>query len=208
MTNSSWKPWEAYPALGPDRLVIIGDVIRRCRDEAATDHRPDRGESNWSLGVRGFERTCAALTWASAEHPWLTVASGVGGGPVHFIFRIGILPIRFYRGSPDDAPEKYRQASFQEFREQQQALELDEGLPPHRCLRISIELDAIGRTAAVYLAEFDELAGEAVNAFEIPLLSGDVSVAPFVEEKPGVELPPPAVELISAARRKAQNDGA
>src|SRR5436190_19409456 len=95
---STWTPWDTYPGLTQDRLITVGDMIRTAREETADDHRPDKFETNWSLGVRGFERTCGALTWAQQEHSWLSVVSGAGGGPVHYVITIGGHPVRFFKG--------------------------------------------------------------------------------------------------------------
>ena len=111
----------------------------------ADDHHPEKFETNWSLGVSGYERTCGTLTWATQTYEWLNVVAGTGGGPVHFVMSVGGHAIRFFRGSPDDVPERYRQTSFPEFLELQRALELDGTLPVGRSLRIAIENDAEGR---------------------------------------------------------------
>src|SRR5438105_12461734 len=110
--TEAWMPSDHYPGITTDRILLVGNIIRKARDGAALDHHPEKFETNWSLGVRGFERTCGALAWESQNLPWLTIPSGSGGGPVHFVMCIGGHPVRFYHGEPDDVPSRYQQISF------------------------------------------------------------------------------------------------
>ena len=192
----SWQPSKQYPGLTLDRLVCVGDLIRTARDGAADDHRPEMYESNWSLGVRCYERTCGTLSWATQEHEWLNIVTGTGGGPVHFVMSIGGHAVRFYRGSPENIPERYRQPSFPELLEQQHALELDGGLPLCRSLRIAIENDEDGRPESIYLVEISDDTGIATNTFLIPLPS-HVAVAPFgAANEPPVNIPAVSAEPV------------
>ena len=186
----SWKPWNDYPGLTRERLLCIGEVIRTARDGAADDHRPEMHESNWSLGVRSYERTCGTLAWAAVQYDWLTIVTGTGGGPVHFVMTMGGHAVRFYRGSPESVPERYRQRSFPELIQQQQALELDDNLPLGRSLRIAIENDEDGHPEAIYLVEISDY-GDATNTFLIPLPS-QIAIASFGNE------PPANIEPVSA----------
>ena len=175
----SWEPWNDYVGLTPDRLVAVADLIRSAREGAADDHRPEMGEGNWSLGVRCYERSCRALRWATEMYNWLSVVAGAEGGPVHFVMTIGGHAVRFYRGSPESAPGRYRQASFPELAEQQQlALELDGDLPAGRALRIAIENDESGRPESISLVEISNDTGNTLHKFLIPPLSQG-TVAPF-----------------------------
>ena len=192
----SWKPWNDYPGLVLDRLLTVGGLIRSARDSAADDHRPEMYEGNWSLGVRGYERTCGALTWATQTYDWLTVVSGAGGGPVHFVLSITGHAVRFYHGSPENVPERYRQASFPELLEQQRALELDGDLPLGRSLRIAIENDDDGRPDSIYLVEVSEDTGLTTNTYLIPLPNRG-TVAPFgTTNDPPTSIPPVSAEPV------------
>ena len=48
----TWLPEADYPGITQDRLLIVGAIVRDTRSEALDDHRPDKWETNWSLGVR------------------------------------------------------------------------------------------------------------------------------------------------------------
>ena len=192
----SWKPWTNYSGFTLDRLVSVAALIRAARDGAADDHHPEKFETNWSLGVRGYERTCGALTLATQTYEWLNVVAGTGGGPVHFVMSVGGHAIRFFRGSPDDVPERYRQTSFPEFLELQRALELDGTLPVGRSLRIAIENDTEGRPESISLIEISEDTGSMTNSYLIPAANtGTVTIFNPPNEPPA-SIPPVLAEPI------------
>jgi hypothetical protein len=204
MTISGWRPWEHYPGLLLERLLLIAEIIRAARDGAADDHRPDKGETNWSLGVRCYERTCVALTWAAFhELPWLLIASGAGGGPVHFVMTIGGHPVRFYRGDPDEIPARYQQPSIFELMEQAKALALDADLPRDRALRIAIENDTNGRPNNIYLVEMDETEAIVTQIFMVPVMAKTTTVTDFMTHVPPAKIPPVTAE---AAEGEEQAD--
>ena len=191
-----WKPWNDYLGLTLNRLLRVADLIRAARDGVADDHRPEMYEGNWSLGVRGYERTCGTLTWATQTYEWLNVVSGSGGGPVHFVMSIAGHAVRFYHGSPENVPERYRQASFPELLEQQRALELDGDLPLGRSLRIAIENDEYGHPESIFLIEVSEDTGLTTNTYLIPLPSRG-TVAPFATtNEPPASIPPVSAEPV------------
>jgi hypothetical protein len=199
--NDSWKPWEIYPGLTQDRLLVVGDIIRVARSATADEHRPEKGETNWSLGVRNYERTCFALTSAQLQHPWLHVVTGTGGGPVHFVMSVGGHPIRFYSGEPDDIPDRYRQLSFPELVEQQRALALDDDIPVGRMLRISITTDTDFRPSTIALVEMDKQTGETINFYMIAALAATTTVTDFASPVKPVDIPPVSAEPIDAEQQ-------
>jgi len=193
---TDWIPSDDYPGLTAERLAAIGDVIWVARNEAADDYRPDKGETNWTLGVSGFERSNFAVSSARAKLPWLSIIAGAGGGPVMFVASIGGHPLRFYRGEPEDIPVRYRQMSFPEFAGQKEAAKLYASLPGNRGLRIAIENDPKGRPSAIYLVEMDEDTGDTLKIYEITRQSGAGNVKPFVNPVSPVVIPPVTAELI------------
>lgn len=202
----SWTPWSDYPGLTLDRLLCVADLIRAARDGTADDHRPEKYEGNWSLGVRGYERTCGTLAWATQIYEWLNIVAGSGGGPVHFVMSIGGHAVRFYHGSPDNVPERYRQASFPELLEQQRALELDGELPEGRSLRIAIENDEDGRPESIYLVEISEDTGITTNTYPIPLPNRG-TVAPFdTTNEPPASIPPVSAEPVDDQDEDSRKD--
>ena len=199
----SWQPWTHYPGLTLDRLVSVADIIRSARDGAADDHHPETGEGPWSLGVRCYERTCAALTWATETHEWLTIVTGSEGGPVHFVMAIGGHAVRFCHGTPEDIPRRYRERSFPEL-EQQLTLGLGGDLPTNRALRIVIENDANGHPATMCLVEISNDTRAAINTYFIPL-SSTAMVAPFaLSLEPPASIAPVSAEPVQAGATGAK----
>ena len=151
------------------------------------------GEGNWSLGVRGYERTCWALTWATETYKWLSVVAGSCGGPVHFVMSIGGHAVRFYHGRPDNVPPRYRQPSFPEL---QHALEFEGGLPPGRSLRIAIQNDDEGRPERINLVEINDATGDTTDTFLIPAPSQG-AIMPFgAAPEPPASIPPVLAEPV------------
>ncbi len=194
---ANWFPGDSYPGFTLDRLLVVGDLVREARDSAVDDHRPEKFEGPWSLGTRCYERTCGTLAWNSQEYPWLGIASGANGGPVHFVMTIGGHPVRVCKGTPDDLPRKYQQLSIPELAAQQDLFALDNTVPQGRGLRIVIENDADNRPNLIYLVEVDEATGDVTNSYIIPKLSASTTITDitdFAPKAPTVELPPVKAE--------------
>ena len=106
---------------------------------------------------------------------------------------IGGHAVRFYHGSPDNVPQRYRQPSFPEL---QHALEFEGGLPSGRSLRIAIENDEEGRPERINLVEISDAPGVTTNTFLIPPPS-QVAIAPFgAAPEPPANIPPVLAEPV------------
>lgn len=191
-----FHPSERYPDLSTDRLSIVANILARERDAAAADHHPERGETEFSLGVSAWERTKSAIIAASQMYPWLRIADGETPGPSPFTFQIGIYPIRFYHGTADDTPPRYLLRCDVE----QLEMKIDYAIPNGHILRFAVETNAIHRTATIELIEVDqfkEIAWRHSVAF-----SATADVTPFpTTQKAGVDLGAPKVEVIKGARK-------
>ena len=191
-----------YPGITPDRLAVIGARIRDVRNEAVDDHCPAKGETNWSLGVRQYERTCSALNWALTEFPWLTVISG-GLGAVQYVFAIGGHPIRFCRGDEEEIAARYQQPCFPEMIHQQALFDSSQD----RWLRIAIENGPECRPAVIRLMEIDAH-GVPVRSY---VISDEVAVTttviPFTppSEQP-VQIPPVVAEATDDGEQQNQEE--
>ena len=184
---STWT-FAEYPGITLERLSIVAVLIRDARNEAVEDHRPAKGETNWSLGVRQYERTCNALNSASTEFPWLTVLSG-GVGPVQYVFAIGGHPIRFCRGDDDEIAARYQQPCFPEIC--QQALF---GSSHGRWLRLAIENGPHCSPVFIRLMEIDA-DGVPVRSYVIPETTATTTIIPFTPPSaPSVHIPPVVAE--------------
>ena len=191
-----------YPGITPDRLAVVGARIRDVRNEAADDHCPATGETNWSLGVRQYERTCNALTRASTKSPWLTVVSG-GLGALQYVFAIGGHPIRFCRGDEEEIAARYQRPCFPEIIHQQALFGNLQG----RRLRITIENGPECRPAVIRLMEIDAH-GAPVRSY---VISDEVAVTTTVitftppSEQP-VQILPVVAEATDDAEQQNQEE--
>jgi hypothetical protein len=180
-------------------LRAIADLIRRVRREVVALHAPDDGDNEWSLGCRAYARTCSAIKRAAEQFEWLTVLPEPAK-PLRFVFAIGQVPIRFYRGDVDDPPARYLVSTGAERIARQMAFEF-EGIPaPDRFLRIAVNTTPSGEAKAVALVEFDER-GSLLNAYPIPI-AAESRITQFPIRKEGVSLPPPVVVPIRQEKRK------
>jgi hypothetical protein len=208
---ANWLPRIDYPDLSRDRLEIVADLMIGARDGVASDHKPDTGESSWSAGVRSYERTEVALINAQPKYEWLRVVTGADAGPSMFVFKIGLHPIRFLHGTPDDIPAKYEKPVLPEIAEMQHALALDAALPQNRILRICVETDPQTMKATrVTLAELNKKTGELLNEFLIRGVTIVTHPAPVVPFAPiatapdGVVMKAPDVTL-KASKKKEES---
>jgi hypothetical protein len=202
----TWQhPSQDYPGLTQDRLLVMADLIRSVREDALDDHRPDKWETNWSLGVRQYERTCGAITWASQTHLWLSIISGTGGGATQYVFAIGGHPVRFCRGDEEEIAERYREPCFPELIQQEILSSL--GIPTTNiCLRIVIENAPDSRPIHIRLMEIDEGTGDPIRSCLIPRLARNTTVTEFAPPPvKAVEIPPVAAEAVEDESEK-QND--
>jgi hypothetical protein len=204
----AWLPWNTYPGLALERLVIVANVVRVARTEAIEEHRPDKGETNWSLGVRQFERQNNSIVWAAQSNSWLTVLSGAGGGPVQFVFAIGGHSIRVCRGGPDEVPARYQQLCFPEVLQQQAVLDIDGEVPPGICLRMAIENGSTGAPADIYLDEIDEETGTVLRNYLVPQVAMTTQITPFAPPQAApANIPPVTAQPVQAAATSTSMTG-
>ena len=93
-------PWDMHPALTAGRLALCARLLVRGRSDAVSRAEPRMGDDAWSVGCRAYSFSRHQLRRAaeSGRHPWLRIADDTQ----HFVFLIDGVPVRFYRGSPDD----------------------------------------------------------------------------------------------------------
>lgn len=184
----AFEPWQHYPSLTLERLTAIAALMRDTRNSTVLLHDEAAGDTPWSLGCRVYSRTLAAIRAAASSTPWLHVLHETH--PLRFTFSIGSLPIKFYKGDPEDVPGKAMVRSFAELRQMSLALEM-EGVKQEYALRLAIESDFFHNTSAITLVEVDEQ-GKPYRVFEIPLDASNVVV---MQTKP-IDLAPPVLTVI------------
>ncbi len=161
MTNDL-NPTTKYPAFTDERLSLLAGALRDVRKDAVALYDPLNGDDEWSHGCRVYARSRFKIKQLSTQHQWLSIVEEKER--LRFTFAIEGIPIRFYKGSPDDPPDNYLTTTFGELLQRQ----LFEGLRPlDKILRLAVETDREGLVSTIKLVELDE-AGEATGIYLIP----------------------------------------
>jgi hypothetical protein len=191
-------PWEHHAALARDRLITIAKLIEEGRNHALDRFHPGVGCTPWTVGCEAFAFQKFEIENAALDLGWLEILDP----SMQFVFSIGGVPVRFYRGDPSDPTTRTLKQSFSELR-QLSLFGSDElvKLTSEPAYRFAIETDIDG---AITTITFVVLAGETpVLTWQIPLDEAVTKVSPlWVEGSEGVELPAPAVGI--AARKKKE----
>lgn len=194
--SNDFRPTTKYPSLTDERLSLIAEALQEVRNKALTLYDPLNGDGPWGLGTRVYERSCFRLKQLSQQHGWLTVIEEEP--KPRFTFAIEGLPLRFYKGSPEDPPPNYLVTTYGELLQRQL---FPDFRPLDKILRIAIETNLEGRVSSAKLVELDE-AGEATGVYEIPFAAARSNVLPL-ESKP-VHLEPVTVEPIALQEPQAE----
>lgn len=187
-----FEPWTKYPDLTAERLSIIANLLRAVRHDAVLAHEPTKGDTNWGLGTRVYERTCFTLQSIAPKYPeWLKILPEIKG--LQFSFAIGTVPFRFYRGKPDEPPDRYNIRTFGELHYLQMCLQIEGLRPVDNILRLAVETSpATLEVSTVTVVEVDD-AGNPLAVYAIPLAQPPASNITIMQAKP-VELEPPQIE--------------
>ena len=184
-----FQPWQKYGDLTPERLSIVAEEFRRVRHDCVNLHQPELGDGDWSLGSRIYQRTYFAIFRLAEKYDWLTINQELKA--LQFSFSIGIVPLRFYKGDPDDPPSRYLAHTDGEARQIQTSFEF-EGLPTlETVLRFAITPGENREAASIHLVEIDEVK-EVVAAYRIPFNQRGAQVVPL--QATPVILPPITAE--------------
>jgi|GraSoiStandDraft_29_1057270.scaffolds.fasta_scaffold67788_2 hypothetical protein len=201
---SYFEPWTKYPCLTRERLSIVANIIREARHGAVLRFQPEYGENLWCLGCTNYSRTCSAITTATHEYDWLRILPEPK--LLAFSFTIGTVSFRFYKGKPDDPPDRYLISTFGELHHQQLCLEIDGLRPLDKILRLAVETDDTLEVSDVTCVELDE-AGNPTGEYVIPRGAEPSNVTP-IQPKPK-DIPPPSLEPIKEEedKEKKKADG-
>lgn len=194
--SNDFRPTTKYPSLTDERLSLIAEALQQVRNTALSLYDPLNGDGPWGLGTRVYERSCFRLKQLSQQHSWLTVIEEEP--KPRFTFAIEGLPLRFYKGSPEDPPLNYLVTTYGELLQRQL---FPDFRPLDKILRIAIETNLEGRVSRAKLVELDET-GEATGVYEIPFAAARSNVLPL-ESKP-VHLEPVTVEPIALQEPQAE----
>jgi hypothetical protein len=179
------EPWLKYPDLTQSRLTVLANEIRRVRSECVALHQPEAGDGDWSLGCRVYQRTFFAIKELAKTVDWLTINQELKA--LQFSFSVGSVPLRYYKGDPDDPPSRYLMHSDGELQHIQLCFEF-EGLPSaNTILRLAVDVDATRQASSVSLVEIDEFK-EVIGKYRIPFDVQTTNVRPM--QTPPVNMPP------------------
>lgn len=183
------KPWDYDPALTAECLTKVAQLLAMGRRDAVDRHDPEIGGDAWTRGVCAYRYGCHRINQAAGSHgfEWLSI---IDPGK-RFQFKIGRVPMRFWRGDPLEPTSRVACPTPVE----QLLLDLEDGVPLGGVLfRINIVTDDEG---ALLQASFVALrAGEVETLWRIPLEEAPPLVVALGDERPeGRELPPPTVRL-------------
>jgi len=195
-------PWDYHSDLTAARLVAIGELLRRGRHDAVDRHDEAIGDDNWVLGVRAYNCGRFRVVEAndSGEYPWLSIINP----SLQFIFAVGLVPVRFYRGDADEPSEKTCRVAFPELN--QLAIAFIEEQNDEMLFRFAVETHFDGSVDTIKFVGLRHK--QTVLSWEVPLQLGEVVRFPLgdVVHDEGAELEPPKVGLLTDDNDVA-NDG-
>jgi hypothetical protein len=195
-------PWEHHPALARDRLILIAQLIQRGRNLALDRFDPGVGCTAWTLGCEAFVFQRHQIIEAAEDIDWL----GILDPTMQFVFSIGGVPARFYRGEPEEPNTRTLRQTFSELHELS-LFSADElvKLTPEPLYRFAVETDIDGSTAAI---TFVVLGGDTpLLTWSIPLDEPVTKISPlWVEGSEGVELPAPIVGVPTRKKKDGTSD--
>jgi len=188
---SDLKPWEYHPDLTRERLVTVARLLEKGRNDALDWHNPAIGANGWTLGCNAFAYQMHQLLQAidSGEYDWLTAMDR----SLHFVFRIGEVPVRFYRGEAEKPTDRTMHQSHSELRQLELIFDVtDKG--KDLAYRFAVETDIDGTIMRIIFVGLQD--ESAVLYWEVPF--GAVGATVYeIGRKPaeGVDLQPPQVGL-------------
>ena len=184
-------PWEHHPALSSDRLIAIAERMQAGRNNALDRYDPTVGCTPWTLGCEAFAFQMHEISQATEVFDWLEVLDP----SMQFVFSIGSVPVRFYRGAPDEPTKRTLKQTFPEF--QQLGLFTAEELihlAREPLYRFAVETDLDGSVTTI---SFVVLEGDLpILIWEVPLTEAVTRISPtWTLPDEGVELPAPVVTV-------------
>ena len=165
-------PGDFHSGLTQERLSILAAKIKEARRKVSLKYDPDNGDDPWCQACRGFRWTCKAIRQLQDKHQWVEVNEK----GLHFVFSIGGLSMRFYRGDPKKVPERYLKLTYPELRVQQTSL--DFGGPESSVWRLAVEAGVSGEVTAITLVRLSPH-GEVLNTWPIAAAQSDRNLTQF-----------------------------
>ena len=196
------KPWDHDPVLIEDRLIEIGRLITAGRNHALDRYDPSVGCDAWTVGCEAFKFQCFQIETASYDLPWLEVLNS----SMEFVFSIGGVGMRFYRGEPSEPHERTLRQSFSELAQMSLFAEEELAKSGQTILyRFAVETDIDGSITQISFVVLSE--GQPLIIWPIPLDQPVIGIAPIRPERAeGVVLPFPKVSPKKGDTKKKTQD--
>jgi hypothetical protein len=184
-------PWEHNPALTEERLVMIGQLIRQGRNDALDRYDQSMGCDGWTVGCEAFAFQKHQIIKAAGHTDWLEILNP----SMEFVFSIGGIPVRFYRGEAADPHERTLRQTFAELNQMSlfgsEELERAGARLLHR---FAVETDFDGSITRITFVVLD--GSTPMLSWIVPLDKPFAKISPlWVEGSEGVVLPFPTVRL-------------
>jgi hypothetical protein len=194
-TMSESNPWDYHPHLERDAIIAVAGLIARGRSDALFRHDESVGDDSWTLGCRAFQFARFQLSEAAGTSgfEWLSIMDP----SKQFIFKIGDVPVRFYRGEADDPNSRTLRQTFSEL--SQLAFVFGKEDAAALAYRFAVETDFDGSITGI---KFVGLRGEnSVFSWDVPYLEA-VSLPMATPATEGVDLPKPQVRITGSDHDK------
>lgn len=197
-------PSDCHPDLTYERLQALAQFFASTRAKVVALHEPLNGDDAWALGCRGFARWRNQLLkkHMSGEWAWLKI---INPGK-KFIFSIGSVPVRFYRGSLKNPPQRSLAVSFEEARQMSLAFPDHGNNLSNLKWRFAITTDYLGLPTKVIFAGFSSESQVAAQ-WEIPFDMTTETRVDLAANEDMVQLPAPKVSVFTLKKKDASNNG-
>lgn len=185
---SESKPWDFHGHLTHDALVAVAGLIAQGRSDALIRHNEEIGDDGWTLGCSAFQFARFQINKAAggSGFEWLAIIDPTK----QFIFQIGDVPVRFYKGDADQPSDRTLRQTFSELNQLAFTFGDEEGAG--LAYRFAVETDFDGAITSI---KFVGLRGESrVFVWEVPYTEA-VSLPQAAPATVGVELPKPEVRV-------------
>lgn len=184
-------PWEHHPALTKECLVTIGHLIRKGRNDALDRYDHTVGCDPWTVGCEAFAFQKFQIIAAADEQEWLEILNP----SMEFVFSIGSVPVRFYRGEPDEPHKRTLRQTFCELKQMPLFAEEELARPSAaRLYRFAVETDLDGSITQITFVVLD--GATPMLTWVVPLDEPVAKISPlWVEKTEGVVLPFPPIRV-------------
>jgi hypothetical protein len=194
-------PTEIHPDLTSERLSEVATLIDMVWEKTKKSHSQEDGDGPWGFGCRFFDRLRTIIRRRSVDVSWLRIVER----NMHFVFTVGAVPLRFYRGRAQRVKSGYLNRRSPEM--QQQLLAFG-GLAEefNTVLRVAVEASHEADHPRIVLVRQTVGTGRSEELWNMP--PGSPVKAPSFRKPPVPIAPPKVSPKATPKKRSGDNDGA